>query len=259
MEPLREEPSALGCASLKHWATARRPHVIAKPDGRGWMCQKNLSAGVNLKVNCWSHLSGSLALVPACRALCECTAALPSCQPSQAGRPQQLHHFLRPQKYPQVLGRTPPLHGPWEGNQSRSQSPPVRRKWVQILGSQSPAETLPMGRESSSACTAPGTGTAQDSSPLRLSTLLTLSHGSTSPGLAPSWPVLSLLLPEATRHSKHSTLQAAPRPQLQLEWPLQAPHKSCLSHTPGAVGQLWNRSCIPLVRFQLPFSATCFL
>lgn len=69
----------------------------------------------------------------------------------------------------------------------------------------------------------------------------------------------SLLLDEARKHSKHSTLQASPWAQLQLEWPLLAPHKYCSSHTPGAVGQLCNRSCIPLVRFQLPFSATSFL
>lgn len=35
------------------------------------------------------------------------------------------------------------------------------------------------------------------------------------------------------------------------------PHKHHLPHTLGAVGQLYNKSCIPLVRFQLPFSATC--
>lgn len=103
-------------------------------------------------------MSGSLALVPACRALCECRAALSACQPSQAGHAQQLHHFLRPQKYPQFLAE--PCHSTGLGKGAgRSQSPPACRKWVQILRSQSPAQTLPVGRESGSARAAPGTGT----------------------------------------------------------------------------------------------------
>lgn len=40
---------------------------------------------------------------------------------------------------------------------------------------------------------------------------------------------------------------------------LLAPHKHYLSHTLAAVGHLYNKSCVPLVRFRLPFSATCFL
>lgn len=109
--------------------------------------------------------------------------------------------------------------------------PPVCRKWVQILRSrQSPAQTLPMGWESGSAHAAPGTGTKSclPRAPLLLLLLLlcVCSLSSPSPMAAPAQDLpfpdscFSLPLDEATKHSKHSTLQASPRPHLQLEWPL---------------------------------------
>lgn len=167
------------------------------------------------------------------------------------------------------MGRTLPLQGPWEGSWQEPATPMHPHQsagngcrysgvrflckwflwsWTQAQPVQAPdTHTVPVPADHAS--THP------------------LSDGSSSPlhlGASAQDPVFlymcfSLPLEDATQHrqAQHSAgiLTASSAAGVA---PLLAPHKYYLSHTLGAVGQLYNKSCIPLVRFQLLFSATCF-
>lgn len=132
----------------------------------------------------------------------------------------------------------------------------ICRKWVQILRRQTPALTFPMGLDMGSGCTSSGcrrsTRVRQDAS-ARL-----LSDGSSISPLVWGAPAHDLLLLYVCFPLPLAQASTAPcRCPQGLICSGTAPHKHYLPRTLHAVGQLYHKSCIPLVRFQLPFSATC--
>lgn len=132
--------------------------------------------------------------------------------------------------------------------------PPVRGEWVQRLTNQIPAQTFPVGLDRGSAHASSGHVQCR-----RWPRCL-CSPGSSTTRLDSLFLYMCFSLPpkDKTKPRKHSTLQASSRPHLQMERCLSGSHKHGLSHTLGAVSQLYHKSYIPLLWFQLPFSATRF-
>lgn len=148
------------------------------------------------------------------------------CLSAQPGRTcTTVTSFPEASKISSVFGRTLPLHGPWEG----SWQEPVTPSLQEMGADPQEPESCPDASHGAGEWLSPRSSghrhqvlPAQGSSPL----LCVCPLSSPSPMAAPAqdllFPDLCFPLPldEATKHSKRSTLQASPRPHLQLEWPL---------------------------------------